>query len=297
MFLGLLLAMLVIFMLSSEHRLFAKHYRLTTSFENISGLSVGAKVQLAGVNVGYVDAIHFPMDAEVKRVDAMLKINTDFQTKIREDSVAIINTQGLLGDKYILISVGSASRVILKDGDRIESRSGTSVLALAEKGGEIMEDIGSAAKAIREVMESVTGGDGKSDFKALIKSARRIAEDAQKGDGLINALVYDPKGKEILNDMSDSLRALKNILGSVEEDSEQKGRIANIVENLEAASINLKLVTEKIERGEGTVGGLIQDPTIYYDLRTLFGRASRSEMLKMIVRSNLKSREKKMLKD
>jgi phospholipid/cholesterol/gamma-HCH transport system substrate-binding protein len=57
------------------------------------------------------------------------------------------------------------------------------------------------------------------------------------------------------------------------------------------ASANLRDVMERVNRGEGTVGGLMTDPAIYNDLRSLFGRANRNKLLKAVVRSTLEKND------
>jgi phospholipid/cholesterol/gamma-HCH transport system substrate-binding protein len=267
-----------------------------TSFENISGLAVGAKVQLAGVDIGYVDSIRFSQQSDSKKVNVFLRLDKKYGPRIREDSDAMISTQGLLGDKYIFISIGSEDKPMLKDGDELVAKEGTSILDLAEKGGMILEDIGDAAKSIKSFMEGISGGGEDDDIKEMLKSARNIVEKAEKGEGLLHALIYEPNGKQIMNDMSESLRAIKGVLVTVDEDKNKKAKIAEIIDNLDSASQNVREITDKVARGEGTLGALVYDPEIYNDLRTLFGKASRSTLLKMIVRSNIKERENKILK-
>jgi phospholipid/cholesterol/gamma-HCH transport system substrate-binding protein len=66
--------------------------------------------------------------------------------------------------------------------------------------------------------------------------------------------------------------------------------------NMKSSTENLNSVTAKIEKGEGTVGGLISDPTVYYDLKTLMGKANRSKLLKIVIRHVLSKNEKDTLK-
>jgi len=287
--LGLLLGMYVIFMIGGEKQIFEPQYRLITKFQDISGLRNGAPIQLAGLKIGYVDKIKFSSDLSQKDVELTLRINKKFQERIRKDSVATINTQGLLGDKFVYISVGSDSEDVLQNGDFLEGKETYSIYNVAEKSGEIVEDVKEASKSIRRFFEDMYTG--KEDVRQAIKSLGNIMKEAEKGSGVLHALVYDPKGKQVVEDIAASISALKDIMGRVNETDKKNGEISGVVANLKVASANLRDVMERVNRGEGTVGGLMTDPAIYNDLRSLFGRANRNKLLKAVVRSTLEKND------
>ena len=90
-----------------------RNYRLTAEFDNVSGLKVGATIEIAGVNVGKVSDIRL---GEHGLARVTLLINQE--VKISDDAIASIRTQGLIGDKYIKIIQG-ADEEMLADGDAI----------------------------------------------------------------------------------------------------------------------------------------------------------------------------------
>lgn len=90
-----------------------KNYSLDAEFENVSGLKVGAGIEIAGVNIGKVARIKLGDQGLAK---VTLLINQDI--KITEDAIASIRTQGFIGDKYIKIVQG-ADEEMLKEGDLI----------------------------------------------------------------------------------------------------------------------------------------------------------------------------------
>jgi phospholipid/cholesterol/gamma-HCH transport system substrate-binding protein len=99
-------------------------YHVEAEFDNIGDLKVGAPVTMAGVRVGEVAGIRF----DSKEYKAVVSLRIDLQYKqIPEDSFASIETQGLLGGKYIGISPGGLDSY-LKDGGRIEQTQSAIVL-------------------------------------------------------------------------------------------------------------------------------------------------------------------------
>lgn len=293
-FAALAVAAFIIFMIGSEKRVFQSQYTLKCTFSDISGLRIGAPVQLAGVDVGFVDDIRFPKDLMKKDIEVTLKVAEKYKERIREDSVATINTQGLLGDKYIFVSVGSSDKPVLKEGDVLKTKEVVGLFALAEKGGEILEDLQGLAKNASQFFEDLH--EGEEDVKGILSSIKNVLNEVEKGRGLIHALVYDPKGEEVLQDIAASMESLKVFLGETEKGDGRRRRVKSLSRNLNDVAVNLKDITDKVNRGQGTLGGLILDPTIYNEIRSIFGKANRNSLFKTIVRTTLMENEKEVLK-
>ena len=99
-------------------------YRVYAHFDNIAGLTVRSKVTMAGVTIGRVTAIDLDRDSYTGRVTMLLNRDVD---NLPEDSTASILTAGLLGEKYIGISVGGEEEV-LSDGSVIHDTQSSLVL-------------------------------------------------------------------------------------------------------------------------------------------------------------------------
>ena len=285
---ALLLGMMTLFQLGSGQDIFDSQYTLFTSFKDISGLRVGAQVQLAGLNVGFVDEIRFPDDLLVRNITVVLRIKKGFQRRIREDSVATVNTQGLLGDKFIYISVGSEDMPVIKDEGILPNKETTSIFALAEKAGEIMDNIGEASTSLNELLKGI-GGKDENNLRESIKSLRVTLQQVEKGKVLVHSLIYDPKGEEVIANLSATMKSVKEITTGVSDNTKEK--TASLIKNLQDASADLKVILGSIRNGEGTLGLLVRDPALYNDIRALFGRANRNALIKAIVRSTIEKNE------
>jgi len=286
--LGLALAMVIIFMLGSESRIFHRQYTIYANFEDISGIRAGAPVQLAGIKVGYVDGIKLPKSLEMKEITIVMRVSRKYMKRIRADSTASIETQGLLGDKFIYVTMGSESEPVIPDKGVIQTKVTTSIFALGDKAGEIMDNISDASKAIRDML---TGKDGKSDIKDILTSMRNTMQQIEKGKGLVHALIYDPEGEQVVEDLARAMHAVGDVVAKADEEG-----TAGILVNMRRASADLKDILASVRRGEGTLGKLITDPALYDDLRALFGRANRNVLLRSVVRSTIEENERQMLK-
>jgi phospholipid/cholesterol/gamma-HCH transport system substrate-binding protein len=99
-------------------------YHVTANFDNIGDLKVGSPVSMAGVSVGEVEKIRF----DPKSFQAVVSLRLDPQyNQIPDDSFASIQTQGLLGGKYIGLSPGGAD-TFLKNGSHIDQTQSAIVL-------------------------------------------------------------------------------------------------------------------------------------------------------------------------
>ena len=99
-------------------------YKLSAHFSNASGLAVRAQITIAGVVIGRVTAINLDPKDNRAKVDMAIQKHVDF---ITADSIAAIQTAGVLGEKYISISVGGSTDV-LNDGNEIVDTQSALVL-------------------------------------------------------------------------------------------------------------------------------------------------------------------------
>ncbi len=96
------------------------HYQLIARFQSVSGLTAGAKIEIAGVQIGQVDGILF--DQELQMAVVSLKIKKDIV--LTDDVIASVKTAGLIGDKYVKLTPGGSDEV-LKPGDIITETEST----------------------------------------------------------------------------------------------------------------------------------------------------------------------------
>ena len=104
---GLAIICFAIFSIGHGTRMLRRTDTIETHFHRINGLQSGAPVSLSGVNIGGVESIDFPVDPHADFVIVKMWIVDADLPRVRSDSVAQIDTMGLLGDKYIEITGGN----------------------------------------------------------------------------------------------------------------------------------------------------------------------------------------------
>lgn len=115
----LLLAISAIYYIGKQKNLFGAVFRITAQFSSVSGLKVGSNVRLDGIDVGTVDDIELVTDTTVQ-VDMI--IQKGVEKFIRKDAKASIGSDGLMGDKVIVLAAGTASSAFVNNGDTLVSR-------------------------------------------------------------------------------------------------------------------------------------------------------------------------------
>ncbi len=243
----------VIFAIGSHQKYFQRQYTLSGCFFNIKGLIIGAPVRLAGLTVGRVSAICFAEDIEKKIIKVEMKISKEVQGRIREDSIATIQTMGLLGDKYVEITMGSPEKEVLPDRARIKSVDPIDLFAYMTKAEEAIDAI-----------------------NTILLDVKEISTQIRSGKGFVHTLLYDPAGGKLVKNLS---------VASTSAD--------DLMKSLSSAAQSLNTIVKKVERGEGSLGGIINDPTVYEDLKVILGGAKRSKTVKGLIRYTIKKRKEK----
>jgi phospholipid/cholesterol/gamma-HCH transport system substrate-binding protein len=106
------------------------NYRVTARFDSVSGLKPGARVELAGVEIGTVEHIGLS-NASGDQAEVTLKIRDDI--KITDDVIASVRTSGIIGDKFIKLKPGGSDQVLKNGGKIRETESAIDIEELVSK--------------------------------------------------------------------------------------------------------------------------------------------------------------------
>ncbi|MCH8495902.1 MAG: MlaD family protein, partial [Balneolales bacterium] len=110
---GMVIFLIIIFFIGRQQNLFNPVFQLTTNFNSVGGLLVGNNVRYAGINVGIVDNIAIINDSTVQ-VSFLVRRNV--QDFIKADSKAGIGSDGIIGDKVLIIAQGTTGTPTVQDG-------------------------------------------------------------------------------------------------------------------------------------------------------------------------------------
>jgi phospholipid/cholesterol/gamma-HCH transport system substrate-binding protein len=187
-----------VLLIGDRQFLFTRTYRLQAAFDTVAGLDDGALVRSGGVRIGTVEEIQLPRRPG-ERVTVVMKLRRSTREVIRKDSVASVETEGLLGAKFVSLSFGSEASPPVTDGDTVASRPPLDYADLAKKAAEILDtaktalgNVDAAAADMRSIVAGIERGQGTvgalvkdrkifQDMQAAVADARRTAAEARRG--------------------------------------------------------------------------------------------------------------------
>jgi phospholipid/cholesterol/gamma-HCH transport system substrate-binding protein len=263
-FFTLVTFMAAIFLLGSRTQYFQPQYTVKAIFSNVGYLLEGAGVYLAGVQVGRVGEIRFFEDIAAQKVLVSLNIARDYQERIRQDSVAVITSSGLLGDKYIDITLGSESEPELLNGMFIRTQDPADYGQLIRQGEEVLKNTIEITSALGALTSGFRSSQAPMAVTDLLTSLAQTARAIETGDGLIHALIYEKGNERIFADLAAATTALRDTLTGIKEG---KGFLQTLLTdpNPEVVAQLTKLLAtahkllQDIEKGQGVLHALIYD--------------------------------------
>lgn len=269
-----------IFVVGDLSVLFKKHgYSLLVSYDSAAGLEKRALVRMAGVKVGYVK------DIRLKGSKAEVVLNIDYGIKVPRGSKATLASLGLLGEKHIEILPGEEPD-FCQPGETIEGIPPISF----DQMGTLLLSIGNEFREIARSFGELLGGEEeKANVKATLQNLSSFSEDLKEffgankeelQQGLQRSSQAVQKFDQRVDEISKNIDELIFMLKDVVEENRENIRInlKSIKELINETEESLRLLNkslEKINKGEGTLGKLIQEPELYQRAEGAVGELER----------------------
>ncbi len=216
---GLALFVGAIFVIGKQKNLFDPVFKLNTTFYNVSGLQVGNSVRFTGINVGTVDNITIINDSTV-RVDMLIK--SEVKQFIKSDCEVTIGSEGLIGDKLIVITQGNSSSTLAKEGQHLYSTEPVETDAIM---ASLQVTAGNAeiiSQEVAEIMVKVNSGEG---------TLGRLIQDSTIAENLNQTIVNLKKSSKGLDENMEAAKhniLLKGYFNKKKRAAEKKKEEAEI---------------------------------------------------------------------
>jgi phospholipid/cholesterol/gamma-HCH transport system substrate-binding protein len=272
--LALLTFLGLIYALGARARLFESRYTIHAEFTEVGGLLEGATVRLAGVQIGRVTAVTLLGQPGGKvRVD--LTIARRFSDRIRKNSVARIETQGLLGDKIVEITVGDTTAPPLSPGEMLVSRDPADFSRIIASGAETAKNVAELAISLRETADKVNQSKIIENAAATVGKLGNVVDQVEHGRGWAHTLIYEePVALRRVNDL---IATTQTLIDRVEKGQGAVGVLVSpegtaSAKRFVAAMDRISAMVEHPEREQGLLPGLLFDPKyrpILEDLKTV----------------------------
>jgi phospholipid/cholesterol/gamma-HCH transport system substrate-binding protein len=240
---GLALFITGLFMIGNRHETFARHIELYSEFSNLSGIAQGAKVQVAGMDAGQVIGVEIP-DSPPAKFRVKVRINEKLRGLVRADSVVTIGTEGVVGNRFLAISAGTARAPVAPAGATLAGAESTDISALLDQAKGTIENINAT---VRNANHLVTNADGLittlggnlnstvTEVKTTVSNANELVTGIKEGRGTAGMLLRDEA-------LADQVRqAVTNVQGAT---ADLKSAVANagaLVSELQAKGLPQKI--------------------------------------------------------
>lgn len=265
--LALLVLFLTVFFAGGIEELFSPKVEIQAKIKDVKGLRRGSPVWLAGVEIGFVKKMKLH---EEYGTIVTLAIREDLLSFIKKDSVATVQTMGLLGDKYIELSAGSPNAESFKRGDILEGRSQLEIKDIVDVSAQSINKITEFVDKLNSFIAKVEKSEGTLGrfindptlYQNLIETTKRLSlilKDFEAKEGTLQMLIKDPTLYDKLKDASIKIEELTTKISSGEGTLGRLTTDPSLYENLNSVSIKLSEIAKNITEGEGVAGILLKD--------------------------------------
>lgn len=282
---GLALFTLGLFMIGDRQMAFADKFTLYAEFSRITGLQPGAIIRVSGAKAGTVKEI-VPPSRPSEKFKLKLEIAETLHPLVRTDSIATIETEGLVGGTFLGISTGSEEAPPAPENSSIAGKEPFAVADLLQQAGDTLTKAGETITKVNETIDDLKGDldqavqsigetvenanqlidDVSDDVKTMASAGARISQDAadiaegiRKGEGTLGKLIKDDQlyrrateiaksAEQIANDARDVVQQAKKTLDDFQgKDGPVQGLASNMKQTLADARAAMSGLAENME--------------------------------------------------
>jgi phospholipid/cholesterol/gamma-HCH transport system substrate-binding protein len=273
---GVILFAIALFMIGDRQMAFARKYIVYTEFAKITGLQPGAIVRVSGAKAGTVREIEPPPDPS-RKFRVRLEITSDLRQLVRTDSIATIETEGLVGGSFLSVSTGTPAAAEAPAGSTIASREPFLVSDIVEEMRKTLTMVNATITSLSTQLQEVLGSvqttvvganaliaDVGADVKTLASAGARISDDAaqiarriRNGEGTLGKLVTDDELYQRVTTVAKNAEAI----AAETRDAVQQAKRA--LEGLQTNDGNVAALTtslrDTVEQARGAMAGLAEN--------------------------------------
>jgi phospholipid/cholesterol/gamma-HCH transport system substrate-binding protein len=275
-----------IVLISGGAGFFTEKYELKTHLGSASGLRKGSLVWVSGIEAGNVSTVSITTSPDPSRaVEVVMQVEKRYSQIIREDSVATLGSIGLLGDKYIDISRGSAVAKPTPPGGEVKGSAEADIKKIMQNSNDLVANLGELVNKINDITRKIDVGEGTigkfindpSLFNKLnqtVEEAHSLLATVKSGEGSIGRLISD---REFYDTLKGTLTRVDNVAAKVEKGEGTLGKFVHdpaVFNRAESLLAKFNTVAERMERGEGFLGRLSKDDSLYVQFHDMVEKYS-----------------------
>jgi len=269
-FLGIAILVSGILTLGGQQKKFVKAIELRAVFDDIGGLQTGNNIWFSGVKIGTVKQINFYGDSQV---EIIMNVEEEVVEFIRKDSKATLSSDGLIGNKIIVIYGGTTNAPPVENGDRLQAvmpLDTDQMMETLQTNNENLVDITADLKVLTGKLADGEGIVGAVMTDSILaENFRKILNNLTVASENSNRMLTD------LNEFTSKINQEGNLFNELATDTvmvaqfkETLGTLQKTAENSQQMTDELKGITEKFNSSENAMGVLLNDPEFAEDLKS-----------------------------
>jgi phospholipid/cholesterol/gamma-HCH transport system substrate-binding protein len=237
---GMMVFIVGIYFIGEGKQLFRTTFRISGVFKDVAGLQPGNNVRLSGINVGTVDNIMIVSDTSV-RVEILIDEST--RKFIKKDAIAGIGSEGLMGNKTIIMYPGTGGKREIENNDIIQTVPPLGV-----------DDF---MISLSKTIDNATN---------ITNDLSKITENIHSGKGTIGRLLMDQSMSQNVDstftNLKDGSAGFKILMDKANDIDEILTSLKTTIDNTSSLTSNVSKITDSIHSGKGTLGMLLMDSTM-----------------------------------
>lgn len=278
LFIGIVIFLLGVFTLGGQRKTFVKSFQLNVVFDDIQGLKVGNNVWFSGVKVGIIKKIEFYGTSQVK---VTLSVEEEAHKYIHRDAKASIGSDGLIGNKIVVIDGGSPKFPFVEDGDVLavnKTLSTDDIMKTLQVNNKNLNDITRDFKLLAGNLV-----EGKGTLGALLTDQqiadnfKSIVKNLETTTASTNRMAAE------LNTFSNKLNTKGGLADELLTDTVVFARLKTSVKELQKTAASAAVMTDNLSKASGKLnqtdnaaGILLNDPKAAQQVRTIMGNLETS---------------------
>lgn len=277
-FFGLLILIVGIFTLGGQQKSFVKSLRINAVFNDIGGLKPGNNVWFSGVKIGTVKTIKFYGNSQV---EVQMKIEESAQQYIRKDASAKLSSDGLIGNKIIVLFGGNPKTAEIEDGDILQVQKDLSTDDIMKTLQENNQNLIGITSNFKKLSGDIVKGKGTAgalladstlanSFRAIVMNLQKTTRSSAQLAGQLTAFSSKLNTKGGLADKMLTDTSVFNKLSATADQLKETSVKANtITENLSKAS-------NKLNSSDNAMGLLLNDAQTASQIKATVGNLQES---------------------
>jgi phospholipid/cholesterol/gamma-HCH transport system substrate-binding protein len=265
-----------LFVVGTNSRLFERKYVLRCYLPNAQQLSDGSMVALAGLEIGKIKDVRFVHRDDGRNIELLLQLPLHRQRQITESSVASIRTVGVLGDRFIDISMGKPGEPPLRRGAEIKILEPTDWPATFQKAAGALDDFIVIVRKTSEAVTKLNEGNGTfatllndplmaADVRTAATDLANVSRTLRAGEGSLGRLIKD---EAMARSLESSISRFDSLVTLATTGSGTLQRLLGdeeMADHVESVAASADSVLHDL-RGEGTAARLMRQDQLYREM-------------------------------